>query len=122
MKRNDFFLLLLLLLGTLAAFLLRPAPSTLKAEWIQVTIDGKMYGTWELNTPQTISVSTPYGENVIRIQNGAAYVSKADCPGRDCMKLIPVSNTGDTIVCLPHKLIVEGKSKNGNGRIDTIAH
>lgn len=122
MKRNDLLLLLFLLLGTLAVFYLRPAPSAAKAEFIQVTVNGKLYGTWKLNTPQTITINTPYGKNVISIKNSTAYVNEADCPNRDCLKQKPVSNSGDTVVCLPHKLVVEGKSKNGNSGIDTVAY
>ena len=46
-------------------------------------------------------------ENVIVIKNGKVFVSSATCPDQICVKQGAISDAGETIVCLPHKLVVE---------------
>lgn len=54
--------------------------------------------------------------NKVVIQKNKISISEADCPDKVCMKTGPISNPGDTLVCLPHKLIIiiEGKSPSKN--------
>ena len=48
------------------------------------------------------------GTNRLVIQDGVAYVTEANCPDRICVESYRkgVSYDGETIVCLPHELIV----------------
>ena len=43
---------------------------------------------------------------MIVIEKGEVYMEDADCPDKLCMKQGSISGTGQTIVCLPHKLVV----------------
>ncbi len=47
------------------------------------------------------------GINRLVIENGEAYVSSADCKTQVCVKSGAIKNVGETIVCLPHNLIIE---------------
>ena len=44
---------------------------------------------------------------MIRIEDGQAYMEEADCPDGYCMEQGGISGQKQTIVCLPHKLVVE---------------
>jgi len=46
-------------------------------------------------------------ENVIAVKNGNVSVTSATCPDQICVRQGAVSETGETIVCLPHKLVIE---------------
>lgn len=122
MKRTDIYLLFFLLIFTGLFFLLWPLPNENTAEYIQVTVNGKYYGTWALNVPKEITVSSALGKNRITIKNGSAFISKSDCPGQDCIKQKGIKKHGDTIICLPHKLVIEGLCKGIHKSIDTVAH
>jgi len=52
-------------------------------------------------------VATSKGTNVITVQDGAVFVSEADCPNHDCMRQGRMSEPGQKIICLPHELWVE---------------
>lgn len=59
-------------------------------------------------------------ENVIRIENGEAWVEHANCPHGECMKQGRLSETtvgsrplGTWIVCAPHRVYVEYLGENG---------
>ena len=75
---------------------------------VTVTVDGQLYGTYSLSDPQEIPVELDGRiANIIIIENGAAHMKDADCPDRLCMHQGAISRHRQTIVCLPHKLVVE---------------
>lgn len=121
MKRNDGILLLFLLLLAVMFFAFQSKPSSVKADSIAVSTDGKHYGTWRLDSPQTISVVTSHGRNDIVIKDNAAFIISADCANRDCVRQQKISKIGDTIVCLPHQLVIEGKSENRVAEVDAVS-
>ena len=53
-------------------------------------------------------------------------MKEADCPDKYCVKQGKIKNVGETIVCLPHKVVVEiektskGIDSNDNKKNDEI--
>lgn len=47
------------------------------------------------------------GLNIIMIENGKVSVIDANCPDKICVEHKEIDSVGETIICLPHKLIVE---------------
>lgn len=47
--------------------------------------------------------------NIVVIEHGKAFVREANCPDKICVNHSEISNVGESIICLPHKLIVEIK-------------
>lgn len=83
---------------------------------IQITLDGKIYGTYALSKDQTIEVKNGDFYNKVRIEDGKAYMEEANCPDGYCEEQGKISGHTQTIVCLPHKLVVEVLD---NGEADT---
>lgn len=46
------------------------------------------------------------GQNLLVIRDGEAWIEEADCPDRLCVKQGHISKTGQSLICLPHKLTV----------------
>lgn len=46
-------------------------------------------------------------QNTVTIKDGKVFISYADCPDKVCFKHSPISKRGETIICLPNKVIVE---------------
>lgn len=46
------------------------------------------------------------GTNLLKIHNGKADVTEASCPDKICVRQTPISEIGETIVCLPNQVIV----------------
>lgn len=65
----------------------------------------------------------PYGEeyNLLMISGGEAFVSDADCPDGLCMKQRAVSRDGESIICLPHKLVIQVVAKE-EGDLDAVTY
>ncbi len=47
------------------------------------------------------------GYNEIVIKDGTAYIEAASCPDKICVHHRPIRYNGETVVCLPNKLVIE---------------
>ena len=75
---------------------------------VVVTVDGVAYGTYALDTAQTVSITDAEGNvtNELRIENGAADMTGANCPDRLCVHQKPISHPNENLICLPNRVIV----------------
>ena len=91
---------------------------------VRITLDGKEYGTYSLTENREIPVQSEYGCNIVQIKDGMVFMKDADCPDKYCIHQGKTARKNKSIVCLPHKLMVEvveaSKDKSADG-IDAIA-
>ena len=87
---------------------------------VTVTVDGKLFGKYSLNEKRSIEIKTENGYNVLVIDNGVAYVKEASCPDGICSSHRPVRYNGQSIICLPNKVVIE-VSSDSQGQPDIIA-
>ena len=113
--RNDgiFIAVLLLIVALLGAafFFLRGEGDT-----VTVSVDGKLYGTYPLHTDLTLSIRTGEDgeeENLLVIRDGTARVESATCPDGICAAHKPISREGESIVCLPHRVVITVHTSDG---------
>lgn len=107
MKKNDVVLGGGILVIALVLFLVMHLTRNEAGNQIQITVDGEVYGTYSLEKNQVIEVKEKDFYNRIRIQDGVAYMEEANCPDGYCEEQGKINNRTQTIVCLPHKLVVE---------------
>ena len=105
-KKAD-LLLFFAVLAVGAALLLVYRMSLGEGRRVRVSVDGEVVLELSLDDDHEEEISTAYGKNMLIIKNGEAYISEADCPDKICVKHKAVSKAGETIICLPHKLVVE---------------
>ena len=60
------------------------------------------------------------GENVLVISDHLARIESADCPDRSCMHQKAIGANGETIVCLPHRIVVLVRSER-ESEVDAVA-
>ena len=107
MKKKDIYLILVLLCAALAGlFAVRHFFSGDGAK-VVITIDQEVYGTYPLSVDNVIEIKTDSGYNKVVISGGQVDVTEADCPDKICADHAPIRYNHETIVCLPHKLVVE---------------
>ena len=112
-KRDIVFLTALFLFGVALTFCIYHFSGS--GSEIRITVDGALFGVYDLRENQEITVECENGVNVIAIENGEAYMKAADCPDGLCMHQGKISRDKQTIVCLPHKLVVEAVGGKAQG-------
>ena len=76
---------------------------------VVVTVDGKEFGTYSLAEDVRVEIRTGAQNeevNVLVIRDGQAYMENATCPDGICADHKPISREGESIVCLPHKVVI----------------
>lgn len=121
MKKNDLLLLggvLLLALICLGGYHLLHRDT---GELVEITIDDTIYRTIPLQTDITFDIpSQGKHTNRLEIKDGYANIIDADCPDKLCVHQKKINKNGETLVCLPHKVIVTIHSDD-NTALDGIA-
>lgn len=112
--KNDLLLIAaLLILGGALALSLYAARRDGGA--VRVQIDGETVMELPLNEDARLVLGEGGHTNTLVIENGAAQVVEASCPDQICVSRGAIRYAGESIVCLPHKLVVsvEGGEPNG---------
>ena len=74
-----------------------------------MTVDGKEFGSYLLEEDVRVEIRTGAADeelNVLVIKDGEAFVETATCPDGICAGHKPISREGESIVCLPHKVVI----------------
>lgn len=71
-----------------------------------IEIDGEEYTRVDLSQDTLFTVPTPTGTNTIRVSDHEISVDSADCPDKICVNHAAIHQSGEIIVCLPHKLVI----------------
>ena len=112
-KKADIILAVAILIGTLL-IVIGFALMAKDGKTVLITVDGELYSDVSIIDDKTIDVVTEFGRNTVIIKNGSVSVLDADCPDKYCISHIEIDSVGQTIVCLPHKLVIEIRGE-GNG-------
>ena len=80
---------------------------------VQVESDGSIIESVEMSGPEAEGSvrelridAVDGGYNIVRISADGVEIIDADCPDRLCVYSPSIKNPGQSIVCIPHKLIV----------------
>lgn len=74
-----------------------------KGKYIEITVDDKYYGQYDLSIDQTIELEN----NTVVIKDGVAYMKEANCPDHTCINMGKIASNNQMIVCLPNKVIIK---------------
>lgn len=122
MKRKD----IVLALGILAfasllymVLLFGQKPGTA----VTITADGKEQ-VLSLSEDGTMEIKGYKGGTcVLKIQDGKVCILEADCPDHSCVKQGWIQRSGETIACLPNRVLVviNGSGSSQKSAFDSIA-
>ena len=123
MSRRDVWILGGLLAVILVIILIFSLREQKEGRLAVVTVDGVVYGTYDLSENQEIEIKDPEGKvtNHLTIRDGKADMLSADCPDQLCVRQKAISKDKETIVCLPRKVVVEIQSPEELPELDDVA-
>ena len=103
MKKMDFILVLTVVILAVGGLFLYSILGQKEAGRVIVEVDGEVYGEYKLQDNQELLINET---NVLIIENGEVNMYEANCPDQICVKHVSISKNGETIVCLPNKVVV----------------
>ena len=117
---------LILITGILiTAFLLWLIPFILNKDIpgkVIVMQDGSRIASYPLYEDLTETIYCGDGNyNLLLISNGEASISDADCPDKLCVHQHSISRTGESIICLPHKLVIQIEAEE-ESELDAVTY
>lgn len=112
MKRNDWILIIVIFVIALVSYIVFHMFNSSNEETeVVITVDGEIYATLSLEEDQEFTINE---HNYIVIEDGVVNMIEADCPDELCVHQNPIDENGESIICLPNKVIVSIVSSSDN--------
>lgn len=81
---------------------------------VTVTVGKTFYGEYSLDEDCVVEIRTDDAYNILVIENGRAYIREASCPDGICSAHHPISRDGESIICLPNRVVITVSAKTEN--------
>ncbi len=72
----------------------------------RITADGQQT-VYSLETDRSLTLISNGYTLFVEIRNGEVTVTEADCPDRVCVRTGKISRAGQSIICVPAKIVIE---------------
>ena len=122
-KNNIILLVCLLLIGAVLYPLLNRTGKA--GSYAIIEVNGAEYKRVDMSQDTVFTVTTPAGVNTICVKNHEISVESADCPDKICVNHASIHQSGEIIVCLPHKLVItvipDTSKESEEPQIDAVA-
>lgn len=90
--------------------------------YVQIEIDGVIAETLPLDTDTVFEIITDGdGRNTLVIEDGNAKVTEANCPDGICKNHAKIHRNGESIICLPHRVVITVVNEADANGIDAAA-
>mgnify|MGYP000047909493 FL=1 len=83
--------------------------------------DSKELMRLPLSEPGEYRISDGDSYNVIEIAEGGVRMKEADCPDQICVNHLAISRDGESIICLPNKVVIAIEAGDTRNEIDSIS-
>jgi len=107
LKKRDIILIVSLLVVGIIALVIWHFVYSVDGKYVTIEQRDNLIGIYPLNVDKEIEIEHR-GEvvNKIVIEDGYCYMEEAECPDHLCIKQGKVNKSGQTIVCLPNRVVV----------------
>ncbi len=105
LKTDIILIVVILSVGIITGFTF--AKDDVHPSKIEIYKDNTLFGIYDIYTDKTINITSGDTSNEIQIKNGTVHMASSNCKGKDCILQGSISATGETIICLPNKVLIE---------------
>ena len=118
--KNDIILAVIVVAVAAAGLLLVNVFRT-EGSFAVIKIDGKETERYPLSVNTEVVIETgDNGRNTLVIEDNKAFMKDANCPDKICEGHSKISYKGETIVCLPHKVVIEIVTEDSENELDVV--
>lgn len=108
LKKRDIGLLVVVMIAVGVIWLLWQVFYQTPGATVVVQVGTEEYGRYSLGEEQRIEIrQDDQIKNVLEIKENGAAMVHADCPDKLCIKQGTISYDGQSLCCLPHKVVVK---------------
>lgn len=111
-KADKVLILLLLAAGIILTAAVFLPLSGGKGGVLKVRQNGTLLMTLPLDKPAHRTIREEGHKNEFSIKNGTVTMTKADCHDQTCVRTQGIHTLGQSIVCLPHRLVLTIESES----------
>lgn len=119
--RTDIILVAGLLLVALVSWILIDNFVMFKGDTVEVLVEDTVVKSFPLDVNDSYKIEIDDYVNEVVVEHSSVYMKDANCRDLLCVKQGKITEGGQTIICLPHKLVVRIISKE-NTNIDAISN
>lgn len=122
LKKRDIILIISLLFIGIIALVIWHFLYSDDGKYVTIEQRNELIGTYPLNVDKEIEIEHR-GKvvNRIIIKDGYCYMEEAECPDHLCIKQGKVNKSGQTIVCLPNRVVITVVDSD-NSDYDSVAN
>jgi hypothetical protein len=118
-RPGDWVLIAILLAGSAAAQVYL-ARTGVEGDTAEVLVDGRIRARIALDHPGVIWVDGRLGPVELMVEGGTIRIADAPCPHKVCVRMGRKRRAGDTIVCVPSRLLVRITGSPTQQEVDAI--
>jgi len=106
---------LVLFIGSMLSFRVGRQPGTTAR-----IIDGNgVTRIVSLHENQSGTISGPAGITRFQVESGAIRITEAPCPHKHCMHLGRIHRSGEALICVPNRIVIEVEG-NAQNAVDAV--
>ena len=80
--------------------------------------EGGIFFRWYEEGEEAPKIPEGISYNTLKLSKSGVFMEASDCPDQICVHHRPVARGGESIICLPHKLVVEIRDEAGENGLD----
>lgn len=112
----------IIILGVAVALFLFLKFSANDGEQVIVKVDKKEIARYDLNTDREVIIDgKDGGKNTLVIKDGKAYIKDATCPDKLCEHQGKIHMVGQSLICLPNRVVIEITDDKKDEEFDGIS-
>lgn len=112
-KRNTIILIVVVALVLLAGFIVQKTMLSDSGVDVVLQLEGRELARMDIARDTEVVVrSLDGGYNIVHVEDGAVWVTDADCGDQTCVRTGKAWKEGQVIACLPHRLIIYVEGEN----------
>jgi len=107
LKKLDFVIIIVAVLVACALFFFWIFKFGDSGSYAVVYLNGEEKNRYALSENINDLIQSENGVNEIQILDGSVSIISADCADKICVNHVPIYRNNESIICLPHKMVVE---------------
>ncbi len=122
MKKADFVIIGIVIAVAAVMLIFLYGSNSNFGSYVQIEVNGEITETLPLDEDTQKEIITENGgTNTLVIKDGKAKMTEANCPDGICKNHKSISRNGESIICLPHKVVISVVDKDSDNEIDAVA-